>query len=146
MASIAFGRNPTGERQREVCDFLIGSRRLEPQREAEAEHQDQRQRSAVAQFEERERILVHPVDRRERFAFRVARCHDLELVEGEHRADDADQCGEEKRAVGERQDDPPDPLPVTRAVDHRRLVDLGADRLDARDEQDHPKADDLPDD
>ncbi len=109
-------------------------------------HQDQRQRRAVALFEVDERVLVDPVDRRERRALRAAGGHDVELVEREHRADRADQRRQQQRAQHQRQGDQPHALPVAGAVDQRGLVDVDADRLDRGQQQDHAEADDLPGD
>ena len=108
--------------------------------------EDDRQGRAVAQFEVDERVLVHPVDRGEGVGLRPAGGHDVELVEGDHRADDADERGQQDRARRQRQDDAAHALPVAGAVDHRGLGDFAVDRLDGGDEQDHAEADHLPGD
>ena len=121
-------------------------RSLHDRADEDDHREDQRQRRAVAELQVRERIQIHPEDRRGRPVERLAGGHQEELVEGEQRPDDAEERDEQDRPAVSGNGDPPHALPVAGAVDHRRLVDLLRDRLDRGDEEEHAEADHLPHD
>ena len=82
-------------------------------REDEDDHgKDQRQRRAVAELQVGERVEIDEEDRGRRLVLRLPGGHDVELVEGEQRADHRDQRHQQDRPQRQRQRDAPDALPV----------------------------------
>jgi hypothetical protein len=123
-----------------------GEIRLQHGAEEDDHREDERQRRAVAELQVRERIQIHPEDRRGRLVERLASGHQEELVECEQRPDDAEERDEQHCTRSERQHDPPHALPVAGPVRHRRLLDVLGDRLDGGDEEEHAEANHFPHD
>ena len=119
---------------------------LHHRQDEDEEREDERQRRAVAELQVGEGVEVDEEDRGGGHVARLAGGHDVELVEGEERADGADQGDEEDGAGGQRQGDVAGARPVAGAVDLGGVLHLVGDGVDRGDEEEHAEAEHLPDD